>query len=133
MSLGLEERERLQGGNFQMTDDFFERPILNSPYDYPAGHWELDPDGQPTNKVLDSRRRSELITPVPNAVRHANSKLYSRGFLIVTPGITIRDRLRVILPSDPDSYYRTREIVPPDMLDDIGKAKIVITNYHDDR
>jgi len=45
--------------------DFFERPILNSPYAYPARHWELDPDGQPTNRILDSRRRSELITPVP--------------------------------------------------------------------
>ena len=48
-----------------MTQQFFERPILNSPYDYPARHWELDEDGQPTNRILDVRRRSELITPVP--------------------------------------------------------------------
>ena len=65
-----------------------------------------------------------------NAVRSPTSTLFSRGFLIVTPGITIRDRLRVLLPDDPDSYYRTRELVPADMLADIGKAKIVITNYH---
>ena len=65
-----------------------------------------------------------------NAVRHPNSKQFSRGFLIVAPGITIRDRLRVLLPNDPDSYYRHREIVPPDMLLDIDRAKIVITNYH---
>jgi len=65
-----------------------------------------------------------------NAVRHPNSKQFSRGFLIVAPGITIRDRLRVLLPNDPDSYYRHREIVPPDMLPDIDRAKIVITNYH---
>jgi type III restriction enzyme len=32
-----------------MTDDFFEHPIRNSPYSYPARHWELDEDGQPTN------------------------------------------------------------------------------------
>jgi type III restriction enzyme len=262
--------------------DFFERPILNSPYAYPARHWELDPDGQPTNQILESRRRSELITPVPkprkrrrsnyqqemvlgpeelsteeqeynptpiinlirgqvdswrklpnpadwsvtpetarllqhwrqhqfqdvrpffcqieavetaiwltevsgilrgdtvqiakaheifrehikganeqanpellrvalklatgagkttvmamliawqtvNAVRHPNSRLFTRGFLVVTPGITIRDRLRVLLPNDPDSYYRNRELVPGDMLEDISRAKIVITNYH---
>jgi type III restriction enzyme len=67
---------------------------------------------------------------VVNAVRSPASPLFSRGFLIVTPGITIRDRLRVLLPEDPDSYYRTREIMPADMLGDIGKAKIVITNYH---
>ena len=65
-----------------------------------------------------------------NAVRTPGSNLYSRGFLIVTPGITIKDRLRVLLPNDPDSYYRDRELVPADMLPDIDRAKIVITNYH---
>ena len=259
-----------------MSDRFFERPILNSPYEYPAQHWELDDSGQPTNIILNSRRRSELITPVPkpkkrrkskdqaelvldagaglstadqeynptpiineirsyvtdwrnlpnpdqwqvtpetarllqhwrhhhfqgirpffcqieavetaiwltevapkmgrrgakfldhlkganeqanpellrialklatgagkttvmamliawqtvNAVRRPNSKLFTRGFLIVTPGITIRDRLRVLQPNDPDSYFRDREIVPNDMLRDLDKARIVITNYH---
>jgi type III restriction enzyme len=65
-----------------------------------------------------------------NAVRHANAKRYSKGFLIVAPGITIKDRLRVLQPSDPENYYKHREIVPEDMLTDLGKAKIVITNYH---
>jgi len=259
-----------------MSDLFFEHPILNSPYECPTRHWELDADGQPTNRILETRRRSELITPVPkpkkrkrsknqtemvldsgdglsteeqeynptpiineirsyieawrnlpspeqwqvtpetarllqhwryhrfndkrpffcqveavetaiwlaevapkmgkrgakflehlkganeqanpellrialklatgagkttimamliawqtvNAVRHPNSKLFTRGFLIVTPGITIKDRLRVLQPNDPDSYYQSREIVPGDMLGDINRAKIVITNYH---
>lgn len=263
-------------GNVTNSASFFEKPILNSPYRYPDRHWELDSDGQPTNRILESRRRSDLITPVPkpkkhtkapkqasfvlggkddlstneqeynptpiinelrgyvdswrnlpnsdqwlvtpetsrllqhwrhhrfegvrpffcqveavetaiwltevaphmgargakfrahieganaqanpelmrtalklatgagkttvmamliawqtvNAVRHPNSKLFSSRFLIVSPGITIRDRLRVLLPNDPDSYYRSREIVPPDMLRDVQSAKIVITNYH---
>jgi type III restriction enzyme len=65
-----------------------------------------------------------------NAVRHPRSTKFTRGFLIVAPGLTIRDRLRVLLPSDPESYYDMREIVPSDMLPDIKKAKIVITNYH---
>ena len=65
-----------------------------------------------------------------NAVRHANSGQFSRGFLIVAPGITIKDRLRVLQPNDPDSYYRSRELVPDDMQGDLAKAKIVITNYH---
>src|SRR5208282_1514709 len=65
-----------------------------------------------------------------NAARHPGSKTFSRGFLVVAPGITIRDRLRVLQPNDPDSYYRHREIVPPDILCEIDKAKIVITNYH---
>jgi len=65
-----------------------------------------------------------------NAVRHPGSKLFSKGFLIVAPGITIRDRLRVLLPNDTDSYYESREILPREILPDIGKAKIIITNYH---
>jgi len=65
-----------------------------------------------------------------NAVRSPGSKKFSRGFLIVTPGITIKDRLRVLQPNDPDAYYRDRELVPQDMLPEVERAKIVITNYH---
>jgi type III restriction enzyme len=253
-----------------MTEAFFQSPILNSPYEPPARYWELDANGQPTNVVVSSRRKSALVSPIPkpkkvrgkvavqadllademgqeynptetingirsaveswrelpesqwqvtpstarllrhwrthkfanqrpffcqveaaetviwltevaprssaqgrrfwthleaanaasnpelirlalklatgagkttvmamliawqtvNAVRHPNAKRFSKGFLVVAPGITIKDRLRVLQPNDPDSYYRTREIVPEDMLPDLGKAKIVITNYH---
>lgn len=65
-----------------------------------------------------------------NAVRRPNSNRFTRGFLVVSPGITIRDRLRVLQPNDPDSYYKSRELVPNDMLDDLNRAKIVVTNYH---
>jgi Type III restriction enzyme, res subunit. len=255
-----------------MTDLFFKQPILNSPYEYPSRHWELDKDGQPTQKIIESRRRADFITPIPkprkrkgqqglifdegkglstqeqqydhtaiinavrmevdawrklpaaqwrvtpetarllqhwrqhhfqsirpffcqveavetaiwltevapqigkngqrflehlrdanananpelmrlalklatgagkttvmamliawqtiNAVRRPGSKKFTNGFLIVAPGLTIKDRLRVLLPNSPDSYYASREMVPPDMLEDLQKAKIVITNYH---
>jgi type III restriction enzyme len=65
-----------------------------------------------------------------NAVRRPASKSFTRGFLICAPGLTIKDRLRVLQPHDPDSYYKDRELVPSDMLDDLSRAKIVITNYH---
>ena len=257
-----------------MTDRFFKQPILNSPYHYPARHWELDQDGQPTIKIIDDRRKADFITPIPkpkkrkhdqkeldldegkglstaqqqydltsiindlrheidlwreirnpgewqvtpetarllqhwrhhrfsgikpffcqveavetaiwltevapqarkrarwfleylkdtneqsnpgisrlalklatgagktmvmamliawqtiNAVRQPNSKRFTRGFLVITPGLTIRDRLRVLQPNDPDSYYKGRELVPNDLLGDLDRAKIVITNYH---
>jgi len=259
-----------------MEDRFFTQPILNSPYEYPMRHWELDSDGQPTQRILERRRSAEFITPIPkprkrkdspkqlelilnegkglssseqqydptgtinlvrgfvdawrkipnpndwkvtpetarllqhwrhhqfssvrpffcqieavetliwltevapqsvkrerevlerlqdanaaanpelfrialkmatgsgkttvmamiiawqtiNSVRHSTSRRFTRGFLVVAPGITIRDRLRVLQPNDPDSYYDSRELVPKDMLPDLGKAKIVITNYH---
>ena len=258
-----------------MSNPFFDQPILNSPYKYPSRHWELDDSGQPTEKVIDNRRKADFITPIPrprrqqspqqqgslalsntnissdgqeydlrsiinemrrhvdawrnipnpnnwnvtpdtarllqhwrshafssirpffcqieavetiiwltevapklkktgkqfldhldnankasnpglmrlalklatgagkttvmamiiawqtvNSVRRPNSKKFTRGFLVVAPGLTIRDRLRVLLPNDLDNYYSTRELVPNDMLADMERAKIVITNYH---
>ena len=66
-----------------------------------------------------------------NAVRHPQTKSFSRAFLIVAPGITIKDRLRVLQPNDPDSYYKTRELIPADMVGDIEKAKIFAEEYSD--
>jgi type III restriction enzyme len=43
-----------------------------------------------------------------NAVRMPRSDRFSRAFLVVTPGITIKDRLRVLYPEHPDSHYRAR-------------------------
>lgn len=55
---------------------------------------------------------------------------FSDTFLIITPGITIRDRLRVLLPNDPDNYYHQRDILPPDLRNELQKVKIIITNFH---
>ena len=65
-----------------------------------------------------------------NAVRQPGSGKFTRGFLVAAPGLTIKDRLRVLQPNDPDSYYKNREIVPNDMLTDLERAKIIVTNYH---
>jgi len=40
-----------------MDNRFFEHPILNSPYEYPARHWELDDGGQPTHRGHTRRLR----------------------------------------------------------------------------
>ncbi len=65
-----------------------------------------------------------------NKIANSQDARFSDAFLIICPGITIRDRLRVLLPNDPDSYYRQRDILPPDLLEQLERAKIVITNYH---
>ena len=44
---------------------FFEHPILNFPYGYPARHWELNEQGQPTQQILERRRSAEFISPIP--------------------------------------------------------------------
>ena len=47
------------------SNPFFDHPILNSPYEMPRRYWELDEQGQPTQRVIDSRRRVSFITPIP--------------------------------------------------------------------
>jgi hypothetical protein len=50
-----------------MSNPFFDHPILNSPYEYPRRHWELDEAGQPTQKIIESRRGAKFITPIRSA------------------------------------------------------------------
>ena len=65
-----------------------------------------------------------------NKLANPQDAKFSDAFLAVAPGITIRDRLRVLLPSDPDNYYRALDLVPSDLFGELSKAKIVITNFH---
>lgn len=43
-----------------MDNHFFEQPVLNSPYEYPGRHWELDDQGQPIARprtlLIDSQQ-----------------------------------------------------------------------------
>jgi len=55
---------------------------------------------------------------------------FSDAFLVITPGITIRDRLRVLLPEDPGNYYRLRDVLPAADLERLRQARIVVTNFH---
>jgi type III restriction enzyme len=50
-----------------MSEAFFNNPILNSPYEYPDRHWELDGEGQPTQQIVSTRRIADFITPIPKA------------------------------------------------------------------
>ena len=56
-----------------MDDRFFKQPVLNSPYEYPMRHWELDEEGQPTQKIIESRRIAKFITPVPKPRKRKKS------------------------------------------------------------
>ncbi|NLH69120.1 MAG: DEAD/DEAH box helicase family protein [Brooklawnia sp.] len=65
-----------------------------------------------------------------NKVATPSDKRFAKRFLVVTPGITIRDRLRVLDPSEPGNYYDLRDLVPSQLRADLGQAQIIITNYH---
>ena len=65
-----------------------------------------------------------------NKVASPNDARFTQRFLVVSPGLTIKDRLRVLLPENKPNYYSERTLVPADLETDLGQAKIVITNYH---
>lgn len=65
-----------------------------------------------------------------NKIANSQDARFSDAFLIVTPGITIKDRLRVLFPNDPQNYYKQHDIVPADLMSELDKAKFVITNFH---
>jgi len=65
-----------------------------------------------------------------NKRRYLTDRRFSDAFLAIAPGITIRDRLRVILPSDPNNDYQALDLVPVESLADLGTGKIVIHNFH---
>src|SRR3546814_11767244 len=48
----------------------------------------------------------------PNKAFSPRDARFSNRFLVVTPRITIRDRLRVLLPADTENYYDLRDLHP---------------------
>ena len=65
-----------------------------------------------------------------NKIANPNSTLFADAFLIVTPGVTIRDRLQVLYPEKPENDYKKMNLIPRADYDALCQAKIVITNYH---
>jgi type III restriction enzyme len=66
---------------------------------------------------------------VLNKRRYPRDSRFTDAFLVVAPGITIRDRLRVLLPSDPGNYYRELDVVPAEYRAELGTARIAVTNF----
>lgn len=64
-----------------MSEVFFQSPILNSPYEEPARHWELDASGQPTSVIVLRRRTSALVSPIPKPKKVRGKALGQTDFL----------------------------------------------------
>jgi type III restriction enzyme len=69
---------------------------------------------------------------VLNKVKYPRDVRFVDTFLVVAPGITIKDRLKVLLPQDSENYYKKRDLVPNTLFDDLFQAssRIIITNFH---
>jgi type III restriction enzyme len=64
------------------TNQFFEKPILNSPYEYPSRHWELDEEGQPTQRIVENRRSAKFITPIPKPKKRKKSAHQQQALIL---------------------------------------------------
>ena len=56
-----------------MSAAFYDQPVLNSPYEYPARHWKLQ-DGVPTGDTVETRRVAEYVTAVVPKPRRRRGK-----------------------------------------------------------
>ena len=65
-----------------------------------------------------------------NKKANPDSPRFADAFLIVTPGVTIRDRLQVLYPEKPENDYKKMNLIPRADYDALCQAKIIITNYH---
>jgi type III restriction enzyme len=65
-----------------------------------------------------------------NKLANKQDNRFSDAFLVVSPGITIRDRLRVLLPQSPDNYYRERDLLNGEDIARLTEARIAVTNFH---
>ena len=56
---------------------------------------------------------------------------FSDAVLVVCPNLTIRNRLRELDPATAEaSVYRTRDLVPPDMMPMLSRGRVLVTNWH---
>lgn len=67
---------------------------------------------------------------VLNKVTYPQDKRYSKHVLIVTPGLTVKNRLAVLQPSNPANYYDAFGIIPFSLREKFNQAKIIIENWH---
>src|SRR5437899_1680775 len=142
-----------------MSNRFFEHPILYSPYEYPTCHWELE-DGQPTQKIIERRRRAEFITPIPKPKKRRGSPAQQQIVFDEGKGLSTRqqqyDPTSIIneLRQQVDQWRQLPsnlwQVTPETarllehwrhhafsgfrpffcQVEEIEKSKIVITNYH---
>ncbi|TWU46499.1 BPTD_3080 family restriction endonuclease [Rubripirellula reticaptiva] len=65
-----------------------------------------------------------------NRVTYSQDSRYSKHILAIAPGLTVRNRLAVLVPDSPGNYFDLFQIVPPALYDKLRQAKVVIHNWH---
>lgn len=71
-----------------------------------------------------------IIWQVLNKLANPKDGRFATHILIVAPGLTVRDRLRVLLPSNAENFYEVFNLVDSAMWQELLRAKITVTNWH---
>ncbi len=65
-----------------------------------------------------------------NRGRNPMSEAFPNGVLVCAPNLTVRNRLSVLRPEDPDNYYNAFDIVPVRYREYLQQGKVLVTNWH---
>ena len=66
-----------------------------------------------------------------NKLNNRSDARFSDAVLVVCPNVTIRDRLRELDPENGEaSLYRTRDLVPAELMPLLRQGKVIVTNWH---
>ena len=73
----------------------------------------------------------QVINAVTYADRQDLARRYSRAIFVVTPGLTVRERLQVLYPSHEKNVYDEFGILPSAaMREQLSQAAILVENWH---
>jgi type III restriction enzyme len=70
---------------------------------------------------------------VLNKVTYPQDNRYSKNILLIAPGLTVKNRLQVLLPGTPGNYYTNFHIIPPGLEDKLRQGqtcRVLIRNWH---
>lgn len=67
---------------------------------------------------------------VLNKATYRQDARFSRDVFIVAPGLTVKDRLKVLVPDSPGNYYDTFEIIPPGFEEKLRQSRVIVDNWH---
>ena len=65
-----------------------------------------------------------------NKVTYPQDTRFSKNILIMAPGLTVRSRLEVLYPQNPDNYYDLFGIVPESFREIMFQGRLNIHNWH---
>jgi len=67
---------------------------------------------------------------VLNKITYPQDPRFSKNILVIAPGLTVKERLQVLLPSATGNYYNEFNIIPRGLKEKIFQGKVLIRNWH---